>query len=54
LNRFRRAATVECDAKYSQQAQQEDARVYAESTKVMEETIADALSEKARDPRWPR
>ena len=37
--------------KYSQQAQQEDARVYAESTKVMEETIADALSEKARDPR---
>src|SRR5262245_59395691 len=35
----------------SKQAQEEDARVFAESTKAMEATIADALAEKARDPR---
>jgi metal-sulfur cluster biosynthetic enzyme len=35
---------------YSQQAQAEDARIYAESTKVMEATVAEALAEKARDP----
>jgi metal-sulfur cluster biosynthetic enzyme len=35
----------------SKQAQEEDARVFAESTKVMEATVADALAEKARDPR---
>src|SRR5262245_21636640 len=37
---------------YSKQAQEEDARVYAESTKVMEATVADALSAKARDPKY--
>ena len=31
--------------------QEEDARVYAESTKAMEATVAEALAEKARDPR---
>ena len=36
---------------YSKQAQEEDARVFAESTKVMEATVAGALAEKARDPR---
>jgi metal-sulfur cluster biosynthetic enzyme len=35
---------------YSQQAQQEDAKFYAESTKVMEETITEALAAKARNP----
>src|SRR5215475_12991556 len=35
----------------SKQAQEEDARVFAESTKVMEATVAEALAEKARDPR---
>jgi metal-sulfur cluster biosynthetic enzyme len=30
---------------------EEDARVYAESTKVMEATVAEALAAKARDPR---
>src|SRR5206468_10322054 len=36
---------------YSKQAQADDARVYAESTKVMEKTITEALAAKARDPR---
>lgn len=36
---------------YSREAQEEDARVYAESTKAMEATVADALAAKARDPR---
>src|SRR5215467_11820340 len=36
---------------YSAEEQAEDARVYAESTKVMEATAAEALAEKARDPR---
>ena len=36
---------------YSQQAQEEDARVFAESTKVMEATVAEALATQARDPR---
>src|SRR6516162_3583297 len=36
---------------YSLEEQAEDARVYAESTKVMEATVAEALAEKARDPR---
>jgi metal-sulfur cluster biosynthetic enzyme len=36
---------------YSPKAQEEDARVFAESTKIMESTVADALAEKARDPR---
>ncbi len=36
---------------YSKQAQEEDARVFAESTKVMEATVAEALAAKARDPR---
>src|SRR5258705_13289828 len=35
----------------SKQAEEEDARVLAESTKVMEATVAEALSAKARDPR---
>jgi metal-sulfur cluster biosynthetic enzyme len=30
---------------------EEDARVYAQSTKVMEATVAEALAAKARDPR---
>jgi metal-sulfur cluster biosynthetic enzyme len=36
---------------YSKQAQEEDARVFAESTKVMEATVSEALAAKARDPR---
>jgi metal-sulfur cluster biosynthetic enzyme len=36
---------------YSQQAQEEDARIYAESTKAMEATVAEAIADKARDPR---
>jgi metal-sulfur cluster biosynthetic enzyme len=36
---------------YSRQAQEEDAKVYAESTKAMEATVAEALATKARDPR---
>jgi metal-sulfur cluster biosynthetic enzyme len=36
---------------YSRQAQEDDARVYAESTKAMEATVAEALAEQARDPR---
>ena len=36
---------------YSQKAQEEDARVFAESTKVMEATVAEALAAKARDPK---
>ncbi len=36
---------------YSRKAQEEDARILAESTKVMEATVAEALAEKARDPR---
>src|SRR5262245_23356088 len=36
---------------YSKQAQEEDARVFAESTKALEATVAEALAEKARDPR---
>jgi metal-sulfur cluster biosynthetic enzyme len=36
---------------YSKQAQEDDARVFAESTKVMEATVAEALAAKARDPR---
>jgi metal-sulfur cluster biosynthetic enzyme len=36
---------------YSRQAEEEDARAYAESTKAMEATVAEALAEKARDPR---
>jgi metal-sulfur cluster biosynthetic enzyme len=36
---------------YSKQAQEEDARVFVESTKVMEATVAEALAVKARDPR---
>lgn len=35
---------------YSKQAQDEDARVFAESTRVMEATVAEALAAKARDP----
>ena len=36
---------------YSKQAQKEDARVFAESTKVVEATVAEALAAQARDPR---
>jgi metal-sulfur cluster biosynthetic enzyme len=36
---------------YTPQEREEDARVYAESTKVMEATVAEALAEKARDPK---
>src|SRR5213594_983769 len=36
---------------FSQQEQEEDARVYAESAKAMEATVAEALADKARDPR---
>src|SRR5262249_12678150 len=36
---------------FSHQEQEEDARVYAASTKAMEVTVAEALAEKARDPR---
>jgi len=35
---------------FSKQAQDEDAKVFAESTKVMETTVAEALAAKARDP----
>ena len=38
-------------ASYSQEAQKDDARVFAESTKAMEATVAEALAAKARDPR---
>jgi metal-sulfur cluster biosynthetic enzyme len=38
-------------ASYSLEAQEEDARVFAESTKAMEATVAEALAAKARDPR---
>ena len=44
----RRQASV--TPSYSKQAQEEDARVFAESTKVMEATVAEALAAKARDP----
>ena len=36
---------------YSKRAQEEDARLFAESTKALEATVAEALAEKARDPR---
>jgi metal-sulfur cluster biosynthetic enzyme len=36
---------------YSKQAQEDDARVYAESTRTMETTVAETLAAKARDPR---
>jgi len=40
----------------SKQAQEEDARIYAQSTKAMEATVeatvAEALAEKARDPKY--
>ena len=36
---------------FSPEEQEEDARVYAESTKAMEATVAEALADKARDPR---
>jgi metal-sulfur cluster biosynthetic enzyme len=36
---------------FSPKAQEEDARALAESTKVMEATVADALAAQARDPR---
>ena len=36
---------------YSPQAQADDARVYAESTRVMEATITESLAAKARDPK---
>ena len=36
---------------YSKEVQEQDARVYAESAKVMEATVAEALAAKARDPR---
>jgi metal-sulfur cluster biosynthetic enzyme len=45
----RRQASV--TPSYSRQAQDEDARVFAESSKVMEATVAEALAAKARDPR---
>jgi metal-sulfur cluster biosynthetic enzyme len=35
---------------FSKQAQEEDAKAFAESTKVMEATVAEALAAKARDP----
>jgi metal-sulfur cluster biosynthetic enzyme len=38
-------------ASLSRQAQDEDARVFAESEKVMEATVAEALAAQARDPR---
>jgi metal-sulfur cluster biosynthetic enzyme len=46
---IRRQASV--TPSYSKQAQEEDARVFAESTKVMEDTVTEALAAKARDPR---
>ena len=36
---------------FSREEQEEDARIYAESTKAMDATVAEALAEKARDPR---
>jgi metal-sulfur cluster biosynthetic enzyme len=36
---------------YSKQVQEEDARVFTESTKVIEATVSEALAAKARDPR---
>jgi metal-sulfur cluster biosynthetic enzyme len=36
---------------YTSEQQNEDARIYAESQKAMEATVAEALAEKARDPR---
>jgi metal-sulfur cluster biosynthetic enzyme len=36
---------------YSKEAQEEDARVFAESTRVMDANVAEALAAKARDPR---
>jgi metal-sulfur cluster biosynthetic enzyme len=36
---------------YSPEAREEDAKVYAASTQVMEATIAEALAAKARDPK---
>ena len=36
---------------YSQQEQEEDAKVYVESTKAMEATVAETLAAQARDPR---
>jgi metal-sulfur cluster biosynthetic enzyme len=36
---------------FSRQEQEEDARVYAESTKAMDATVAEALAATARDPR---
>ena len=36
---------------YSMQEREDDARVYAESTKAMEATVTEALAAKARDPR---
>jgi len=36
---------------YSMQEQNEDAQAYAESTKAMEATVAEALAATARDPR---
>ena len=36
---------------FSREEQEEDARIYAQSTKAMEATVAEALAEKARDPR---
>lgn len=35
----------------SKEAQEQDARVLAESNRVMEATVAEALAEKARDPK---
>jgi metal-sulfur cluster biosynthetic enzyme len=45
----RRQANV--TASYSKEAQEEDARVYAESTKAIEVSVAEALAAQARDPR---
>ncbi len=36
---------------FSKEAQADDARVYAQSTQVMENTITEALAAKARDPK---
>ena len=36
---------------YSMQEREDDARVYAESTKAMEASVTEALAAKARDPR---
>jgi metal-sulfur cluster biosynthetic enzyme len=36
---------------YSPQAQEEDARIFSESKKTLEATVAETLAEKARDPR---